>query len=262
MKEISIEESKQIQLRILQSIDSFCRKNGIHYSLAGGTMIGAVRHKGFIPWDDDIDLMMLRKDYEVFLSTYSDNYYKLLSSRGSKDWPFMYSSVSDPNTVLFYGDRKNDDRGIWVSIFPVDNVDENKIPGMMRRLKFYENYVYRLKSSYWTSNTNLVYNIVKSLGRLSLKPFPFSYWIKRLDALSMSTARTGLLGSPSVWAFDKVFYYSERLFDGFVDLEFEKMQCLAISGYDEYLRSEFGDYMVLPPEEQRIPKHGYKAYWK
>lgn len=262
MREISIEESKQIQIRILESIDFFCRKNNIKYSLSGGSMIGAIRHKGFIPWDDDIDIMMQRKDYDKFLATYSDNYYQLLSFKKIKSWPFLYSSVVDPETVLFYGDRRNDDRGIWVSIFPVEYIDVKKIPKQVKRLKFYENYVYRMKNSFWTPNTRVLYNVAKAIGRFVLLPFPNSWWLKRLEKITVNKTVTDCLGSPCVWGFAKVFYYSDVVFSKYIDVDFENRKFMAVAGFDEYLRSEFGDYMQLPPEEERVPKHGFKAYWK
>lgn len=262
MKEITLEESKQIQLKILKSIDSFCRKNNIHYSLSGGTMIGAVRHKGFIPWDDDIDLMMLREDYEKFISLYSDNYYQLLSFRKIKNWPFLYSSVVDPQTVLYYGERKNEDRGIWVSIIPVENIDKNYVPHMVKCLHFIEKGVIRLKRSYWTPNTNLLYNITKAICRFVLLPFPCSFWLNKLEKIIINPNCTDLLGLPSVWMLIRVYSFPKKVFNGYIDVDFEDLKCMAIAGYDEYLRAVYGDYMILPPEKDRVPKHGYTAYWK
>lgn len=262
MKEISLDESKQIQLRILENIDSFCRKNNICYSLTGGTLLGAIRHKGFIPWDDDIDLMMLREDYDKFLKSYSDNYYQLLSFKKIKSWPFLYSSVVDPQTVLYYGNRKNKDRGIWVSIFPVENIDEKKIPHMVKHLRFYEKGIVRLKKSYWTPNTNLFFNIIKAICRFLLLPFPCSFWFNKLEKTIINPNNTGLLGIPSVWMLIRVYCFSKDLFYDYVDVDFEYMKSMVISGYDEFLQGVYGDYMTLPPEKDRVPKHGYKAYWK
>ena len=81
MKAISQEEIRSIQIAILNSVDAFCRKNNLKYSLAYGTLIGAVRHKGFIPWDDDIDIIMPRPDYDRFVAKYKDSVYDVLSYR-------------------------------------------------------------------------------------------------------------------------------------------------------------------------------------
>lgn len=263
MKEISLEEAKQIQINILKNIDSFCRTNGLHYSMAGGSMIGTVRHKGFIPWDDDIDLMMLRPDYERFLKEYKDNYYRLMGCDRDKFWPWTYSSVVDPDTEIIYETGRKSIRGIWVTICPVDNVptEQKDIDKIMRCIHYNDMFI-RLKRSYWTGNTKFIYNLAKFVARLILSPFPVSYFAKKEDKVFKTTQNTGKLGSPCVWSLQSPFSYQKNLFDGFVDMEFENMKCMAISGYDKYLRAEFGDYMQLPPEEERVPKHGYKAYWK
>ncbi len=262
MKEITLEESKQIQIKILENIDSFCRNNNIHYSLSGGTMIGAIRHKGFIPWDDDIDLMMLREDYDKFLLSYSDEYYKLLSFKKIKNWPFLYCSVVDPQTILYYGNRKDENRGVWVSIFPVENIDENKIPHMVKYLRFFEKGIVRLKKSYWTPNTNLFYNLSKALCRFLLLPFPCSFWLKQLEKVIINPNCTGLLGLPSVWMYIRVYHFSKSVFNDYIDVDFENLKCMVIAGYDEFLHGVYGDYMTLPPEKDRVSKHGYTAYWK
>ena len=261
MKQISLEESKKIQCDILKNIDTFCRKNGINYSLSGGTMIGAIRHKGFIPWDDDIDIMMLRDDYEKFIREYKDEYYNFLSYNTDKNWPFLYSSIENPNTIIYYGENKGF-RGIWVSIFPVENIRKENIKKIMSYLNFYEKIVLRLKQSYWTKNTNILYNITKAICRFVLLPIPNKLIIKHLERKIKYNHSTGLLGSPSVWAYDKIFTYKTDLFSDYIDVEFEDMKCMALSGYDEYLRAEYGDYMKLPPIEEQVPKHGFKAYWK
>ncbi len=266
MREISLEESKRIQLNILKSIDSFCRKNGINYSLAGGTLIGAVRHKGFIPWDDDIDLMMLRKDYDRFVSVYKDDYYLLLSHRLKKDWPYLYSSVVDPNTEVFYAGEKKSNRGVWVSIFPIDRIpdDDKSYHEMIHDVQKISGTVIRLKESYWTPNTNVFYNVAKAICRVLLLPFHFSFWCRKMEEIitSCNGTETKRYSSSSEWTFNTIFCFSADSFDSYVDLDFEDMKCMSCAGFDDYLRGQYGDYMKLPPEEERVPKHDCRMYYK
>lgn len=262
MKQISLEESKKIQCDILKNIDTFCRKNGINYSLCYGTLIGAIRHKGFIPWDDDIDIMMPRKDYDLFINKYKDEYYNLLSHHTNKNWPFLYSSIEDPNTITYYGEHKSV-RGVWVTIIPVENIRNENISKMVSFLNFYEKKIIRLKHSYWTPNTNILYNLAKAICRLLLLPVPCSSFIKYVENKLKYNQSTGVLGCPSVWMIDnRIITYQENIFSSFIDVEFEGMKCMSLSGYHEYLQIEYGDYMTPPPIEEQVPKHGFTAYWK
>lgn len=264
-KEITLEESKQIQVNILKNIDLFCRNNGINYSLAGGTLIGAVRHKGFIPWDDDIDLMMLREDYDRFIKQYKDDYYQIISFHSNKKWHNLFSCVVDPNTVVYRWDREWN-RGIWVSIFPIDRIpdDDGAVYKMIQKVQRISHSIIRLKKSFWTNNTNVFYNITKMFGRIILMPFPNAFWCKKMEKIITSYNRitTKRYSSTSEWAFDIVFHFSADSFNSYVDLEFEGIKCMSCSGYDDYLRSQYGDYMKLPPEEERVPKHNCKMYYK
>lgn len=266
MREIFLEESKQIQMKILKSIDSFCRKNGINYSLAGGSLIGAVRHKGFIPWDDDIDLMMMRDDYNKFVSIYTDEIFKVLSHRRINTWPHLYCSVVDPRTEVLYHGEKKSKRGVWVSIFPIDRIpdDNNVVNKMIRDVQKISGSMIRIKKSYWTPNTNFMYNLAKAIGRIVLSPFPVSIWCNKIERIIIShnNEPTKRYSSSAEWAFGTIFNFSADSFDGYVDLDFEDMKCMCCAGYDDYLRGQYGDYMQLPPEEARVPKHDFKAYWK
>ena len=99
-KEINVEELKQIQLNILKFVDKFCKENNLKYYLAYGTLLGAVRHKGYIPWDDDIDIIMFREDYEKFVTTFKDVNYKVFATEVNSKYPYPFAKVGDTRTYF------------------------------------------------------------------------------------------------------------------------------------------------------------------
>lgn len=267
-KEIGLEESKMIQLDILKSIDAFCRQNGIHYSLAAGSAIGAIRHKGFIPWDDDIDLIMLREEYNRFLSLYKDKIYNLLHYKTCPSWDSYYACVEDPRTETFWGGAKNSTRGIWVSVFPVDYVpdDERELARIIKKVQRYtsHNLIVRFKRSAYRTNSSFLFNLIKIIGRNLFKPIPFRYFYTKVDKLVIDLLNkpTNRLSSIAAWTFGTVFDYPAECFSGYIDVDFEGMKCMICKGYDTYLRKQYGDYMALPPLEQQVPKHEAAIFWK
>lgn len=261
-KEVSLDESKKIMLKILKSIDSFCRENNLNYSLNYGTLLGAVRHKGFIPWDDDVDLMMPRKDFDIFVNNYQDDKYDVLTNK-DPNWGWNYLRICDKSTIVIFDSdsEKIKQHGLWVSIFPIDNVPDNKENWIKQKkqMNFYHN-LSRLKRSGWTSGGGVIRNSAKFLFRWILKPIPLDYLAEKEKRImcKYNSVKTKFV-------FVRVMLYHEipsSFFEEFVNLEFENNMFMSIAKYDEYLKLEYDDYMQLPPKEQRVPIHGYKAYYK
>ena len=130
IKYLSMDEIKSVELEILKYIHNFCIENDIKYFLNYGTLIGAVRHKGFIPWDDDIDICMFRKDYEKFIDLFSkdDGIYKILSLETDDKYYNNFMKVINSKTKI--EDERNYktyDLGIFVDIFPIDSFDDLKL---------------------------------------------------------------------------------------------------------------------------------------
>lgn len=125
-KDIQLEEMKQIELRVLKQIRAICEEQGWRYFLVGGTLLGAVRHKGFIPWDDDIDIGMPRADYEKFIDycISHDVPFKVMCNRSENKYGYLYAKAMAPDTVLLEesSNRYNVEQGIFVDIFPVDGL--------------------------------------------------------------------------------------------------------------------------------------------
>ena len=122
---MTLNDIKKVSLDILISIHEYCKANGIKYSLGYGTMLGAVRHKGFIPWDDDIDILMMREDYDRFLSGYKDSKFEVIDHKREKKYILPYAKVVDKNTVLFNSWMPDLKLGVSVDVFPVDYVGKD-----------------------------------------------------------------------------------------------------------------------------------------
>jgi len=127
MKSIELNEQKQILVDILQNVHDFCKKNQINYSLAGGSLIGAIRHKGFIPWDDDIDILLHRDEYERFLQMYVDpsGIYQLHSMKNDPQYCYPFAKVEDTRTII-NENVSGPKMGISIDVFPVDDLFDDR----------------------------------------------------------------------------------------------------------------------------------------
>jgi len=129
MKQINSDTIKQLQTELLKEFHEYCEKNGLKYCLFFGSLIGAVRHNGFIPWDDDIDIIMNRKDYEYLLAHYNDEHYpqrRLVTRYNTDDYSLLFAKLTDTSIYSFQWDF-NTDTGIWLDIFPYDYLPDGKL---------------------------------------------------------------------------------------------------------------------------------------
>jgi len=178
MKSVNVNELREIQLSILDSVAEFCEKNNIKYFLAYGTLIGAVRHKGYIPWDDDIDIIMPRTDYEKFINDFNNfsNDYKVYTVNNTEWFPFPYAKVSYENSIIkeLSDNMKNHNIGINIDLFPIDGVpkDEKLIKKHLRRLQWLQNLL-KLKGIVVVPSRSLYKNLILLIAKTStvfLKP--------------------------------------------------------------------------------------------
>jgi len=265
MKEIEKEAYKRIPLEILIHFADFCEKNNIRYSLAYGTLLGAVRHKGFIPWDDDVDVIMPRADYERFKAIYHSERYPFSDMTINKHHPTPMGKVYDSRT-FFYKANVRRSYGLFIDVFVVDNFpteDKERLP-WQKLIRFFISL-----NVVKNSNFNGMLHTKKSLlgkARLLLyKIFPLSktFIQKRITSLSQKydVSPTGIVGI--TMSRDNPFdTYPADFFEEYVPLEFEGRSFQAIRQYDQWLRVCYGDYMQLPPIEKRVGKHRIVAYYK
>ena len=261
MKELTLDEIKCVELDILKKFDELCKDNNFEYSLAYGTMIGAVRHKGFIPWDDDIDVFMKREDYEKLLSLmYDDGTYEIKSYRYSNNYYYPFSKMVDKRTSLTEPWRCEKNMGVYIDIFPLDLYDvksEDEIAAVLKKATKLFNSAYYMGHRLSHHKSFSVRYLVKLAYLLVTYPFK-KYVIKRAEKFAMKYT-TGnyrvMLEQISASAFIEAEY-----FDGIEYTEFENTSFPVYKNYDYILKNEYGDYMQLPPKESRKSNHYFTAY--
>ena len=270
-KAITLEEMKKIEVDIMKKIDKICRENNLKYSLLDGSLIGAVRHNGFIPWDDDIDVMMPRPDFnklkEILLNNNIENI-KYMDCSTQSDCYYVFGKVIDTRTILKEKDvYEVSNFGVYVDIFPIDGLpsDEVKRSKLMKKvgkLRNLRRYAIHTKLSKENFITNLMFKIIS----LPIKIYGFKRINKKAYNLiqtydyNNSEYVTLIYNDISIF---KNKYYKKDFFDKTHYVKFEDTEFMIIDNYDIYLRDLFNDYMKLPPVEKRVSNHSFdKLEWR
>ena len=269
MREIGTDELKAIQLDIARKIHAFCTGNGIRYFLGYGSLIGAVRHKGFIPWDDDIDLGMPRPDYERFVRSFNGTYPDTVVLAPELDPHFYmpFANVYRTGTLLEeeIATHHGFGTGVKVDVFPIDGApsDDDEYFRLRKAIDkwitvlFYKNV--RL-SNRWKKDKVMWFKTL--VWKIAISPLSIPYIQRRIRALATrhgfeTSERSDKLSFPNPG--NTRMYRS--VFEHYVDVEFEGFLFKAPRDYDVYQRAIYGDYMQLPPPEQRVTNHSFRAYW-
>lgn len=265
---VSIRDVQKVQLEILLEFDRVCKKNAIQYQLFAGTLLGAIRHKGFIPWDDDIDVCMLRKDYDKFIKLgkkeLSDSYF-LQTHKSDKDYIMSFAKIRKNNT-LFIEESTSESKihsGIYIDVFPMDNVQPGKMLGIMQQ-----------KTLFVLGRINL--SRIKKISLQATKPIEkyvslgFHYILKLIPKawtnylldklLIMFNDReteyvTHLSNGVSRSRYFRYIQRKDEVYNT-INGEFEGCYFPIPAQYEDDLTRLFGDYMKLPPIEQQKPHHG------
>lgn len=271
LKKMNDKEIKESLTNILISFASFCEKNNLRYALAWGTLLGCIRHEGFIPWDDDIDVIMPREDYEKLKKlvevddyTIEKDYYKLSTPNNKYSVHMPLYRIIDMRTITDSKKRaKKYWLPLWIDIMPCDHVPNDNTVIKNAVEKFYKNIAHMSFAIY---NSNRSMNIVKrAIGKIE-EPF-MDHFINKYDQQNTK------LGKETDGYFDfsteidrpkdgnfLQYIYNRDIFDTTIIKSFEGHKVRVPKEYDKILTILYGDYMKLPPEDQRV-SHSNGAYW-
>lgn len=266
MKTINNEELKVIQMDVLAVIDNFCQKNNIRYSLACGSFLGAIRHNGYIPWDDDIDIYIPREDYERFIRIFPEtlNNIKVASMERDPKWDRAYAQAYDCRTVMDEFANTPIKVGVYIDVYPVDNVpdadDEWLSYNKKRRTLIRLHEIKRIPIRWERS---LMKNLVLLGGKLLLLPFSSRRLAKMISSFAQKYNGKGYSRSfECVQGMLQKRPFRTALMNEFTRITFEDRHFMVMKDYDAYLSNGYGDYMKLPPKEKQVSHHQFNAYWK
>ncbi len=268
--ELQIEDIKSVSLEVLRQIHEICESEKIKYSLAYGTLLGASRHKGFIPWDDDIDIAMLRNDYDRFISYCSSHEvpFSLKTVDSDKKYHYLFAKACNNNTVVeeIYSNRDKCELGIYVDIFPIDYIGDTEEVSKknLDSTSFLRNLLvaYNWKS-YFKSNT----------GKWYVEPVRLAFFFisrginihkieNKIQQYYLKINGTKYVANSVDNTYGKKEIMPAEYFEEYELIQFENYEFYSIKKRDEYLKRIYGDYMKLPPVEKRVTHHTFLAKWK
>jgi len=266
MKRLGNDEIKAIQLQILEVFVAFCEKENLRYSLYFGSLLGAVRHMGYIPWDDDIDVMMPRPDYDKFLQTfkYSSDLYYLRSNILDEDYPYIFAKLAYNKSKLVEFSSLPYDIGINIDIFPIDGVPEKTKPyrRFYRSLKILHSILLVQSVKLNFKDRKFHKNVILIFLKFIVSIFPYQKIIKLIDKrLRKNSFEESKYAMASCFPGVKRHHRLKKaVFEELIYLTFESKKVKSLKHYDEFLKSQYGDYMKIPPENERNTHHSYEAY--
>lgn len=271
MRKLEIHEIKELSFEVLCAVRAVCEANGLRYSLTGGTLIGAVRHRGFIPWDDDIDIMMPRPDYDRFIQIVKNGEFKFdlrCAEICGDDYRYPFAKACHRQSVV--KEHAVQDTavplGVYVDIFPVDGAGNRYWAAKLRTMVF--QFLHGLKiTSNWTRYRR------SKLRRWYYEPFRYVCYLlsrllgrKRIDRaidrfLRGKDFEVCRYAGRLVGDYGSKEIMPKELFEKTVKVSFEGQRFDAVADYDTFLRMLYGDYMKLPPAEKQVTHHEFDAYW-
>lgn len=270
---LTIKETQDVSLEILKQVADVCEQNSFRYWLTYGTLIGVVRHKDYIPWDDDVDIMMPRPDYDKFLAYMSEHkeefpYLEVFNPDTCSEYPYMITRVSDNRYEIDVNNEKSYGMGVFIDVYPMDGLGESlkaakRNGGRGDRLS---SLCYQATREHYAVSTtkSLIKKVLKALAFIIAKIIGKQYWQRKLQGLAaqMDYDKSKYVGCVVWLSGGMKDIFKREWFDELILLPFGKYEFYCPAEYDKVLRHAYGDYMQLPPEEERIGHHDYEVYRK
>lgn len=268
MKAVSITELRAIQMKIASELAKFCQDHGLQYFLGYGTLLGAVRHNGYIPWDDDIDILMPRKDYAFFLDHFNKEQieYRVDSCETNSEYSLPFAKISHKETYLIEtsSDCCFEGLGVNIDVFPLDGLPESL---WKRRWRMSIRKILLLslllKMLYVADKRAALKNLILRVSKIILTPISANLLARSVNHLSSKSSfeESDFVVSSS-GPYGKKDILLRSWFEREVELEFEASMFHAPVGFAKVLSQCYGDYMRLPPVEKRVTHHAFDAYWR
>lgn len=278
-KELSLKEIQSIEFDILIYLDKICKENKIKYYLSSGTLLGAVKYNGFIPWDDDIDVILFRNDYIKLIDilSKSNGKYKLLSVYNTKGYYYPFAKLVDSRTILIENSKRIKEMGVFIDIVPLDGFKTDNYFKEINDIRFVKNLMvrrFRIKNCI-RDNFDYMKVLKKKIKNKKLKdviyclvdylslPLGYNFWTKLYDRLISNNdidnskyvgVRTGSFDVKEVYLKKDLIKQSNYIFEG--------KKFTSFKNYDLYLRKKFGDYEKEPSDDQKISHHQMNVYMK
>lgn len=262
MREIRTIELKSIQLDILQKIDSFCQENNINYFLSYGTLIGCIRHNGYIPWDDDIDICMPRPDYERFITLFNKNtdQHKVIEHRIENSYKLPFAKVYNTNTIMNEDMYIKDSFGVYIDIFPIDGINSSK---QIKQSLFLNKLLNTKRAIINNNKRSILKRALLTLGKAIIYPITIHYIINKITKIATATSYVDAKFVANIVSpYGECEIMPKEYFNELNTHSFEGKNFKIPKEFDKYLKSIYGEYMVLPPIEKQISHHSFEAWWK
>lgn len=266
MKKIELNELKTLQMDVLSAVHRFCLEHNIKYSLACGSMIGCIRHKGYIPWDDDIDIYLLREDYNRLIQEFPDTFegrYKFVTFERDSKWNRAYGKIYDTRTILKETGISFPGIGVNIDVFPIDQVPQKEKDWISyNKYRLFWQRLYEMKVISFRKARPFYKNAFLALCKILLLPFTSRQIALYLEKIAIKNNNIS-----SDYVFEcvqglKTKRFKKSVFNEITLMPFENRVFFAFVNYDEYLTSAYGNWKKLPPKEKRITHHAFKAWWK